>query len=218
MTQPPSLQKAVSQSLPAGTVLFLENEIGEHMYVIQSGKVQISRNLGGRETVLAVLPPGEFFGEMSLINNRPRSATATVIEDAQLLVIDHTTFASMIRGSTEIAVRMIKKLADRLAEANHQIELLLYQEPTHRIVRFLMGEASLQGTANALGTVIRAVPRDIAQRVGLDANEVYRVMDELVHARLLARTQTQDTFVIFGVGKLQDYLDYLDLRDNVQQG
>jgi CRP-like cAMP-binding protein len=62
---------------------------------------------------------------MSILNNRPRSATATCAEDARLLVVDARTFEAMIRGNAEIAIRMIQKLADRLAEANGQIERLL---------------------------------------------------------------------------------------------
>ena len=79
----------------------------------------------GREVHLATLPPGEFFGEMAIINKQPRSATATVIEEAQLLVLDARTFEAMIRGNAEIAIRMIKKLAARLAQANSQVEMLL---------------------------------------------------------------------------------------------
>src|SRR5947199_7360758 len=107
------------------------------MYVIQTGRVQLTRRVRGREAHLATLPPGEFFGEMAIVNNRPRSATATVIEDARALVIDRRTFDAMIRGNTEIAVRLIKKLANRLEQANQQIEILLVRDTNHRLVQLL---------------------------------------------------------------------------------
>src|SRR5690349_12046770 len=121
----------------AGTVLFREGDVGAEMYVIQSGEVEISRVVGDRRQSLAVLPPGEFFGEMAIVNDRPRSATATVRRRARLLVIDGHTFEAMLRGKTEIAVRMIKAMAGRLERANQQIELLLLKNSNHRVVQCL---------------------------------------------------------------------------------
>ncbi len=77
-----------AQQFTAGTVLFREGDHGDKMYVVQSGRVRLTRRLRGEPQLLAVLPPGEFFGEMAIVNNRLRSATAEVIEDAQLLVLD----------------------------------------------------------------------------------------------------------------------------------
>src|SRR4051794_37921737 len=91
-----------------GTELFREGEPGKEMFVIQSGKVTIAKRVRDVEKVLAVLGPGEFFGEMAIISNKPRNASASVAEDAKLLVIDPKTFEGMIRGNSEISVRMIK--------------------------------------------------------------------------------------------------------------
>ena len=95
------------------------------MYVVNRGKVSISARVGAVEKVLSTLGQGEFFGEMSILNGAPRSATATCVEDCLLLVVDARTFEAMVRASSEIAVRMIQKMAGRLAEADRQIENLL---------------------------------------------------------------------------------------------
>src|SRR5512140_2082174 len=120
-----------------GTVLFREGEPGKEMYVVQSGRVNVSKNAGDVEKILASLGPGEFLGEMSILNNKPRSATATCAEPSKVLVIDATPFEAMIRGNAEIAIRMIKKLADRLQEADDQIENLLFHDASSRVVHFL---------------------------------------------------------------------------------
>ena len=99
------------REIPRGTVLFREGDSGKEMYVVQSGQVAISKRVRDVEKVLAHLGPGEFFGEMAIISNTARTATATVASDARLLVIDPKTFEAMVRGNAEIAVRMIKKLA-----------------------------------------------------------------------------------------------------------
>ncbi len=99
---------------PKGTVLFREGEIGEKMYVIRAGRVRLSRGSPGGERTVAVLGPGEFFGEMGMIANLPRIATATAAEDVELLGVDSKTVETMIRENSEIAVRMIRTLVQRL--------------------------------------------------------------------------------------------------------
>src|SRR5512144_2673983 len=94
-----------------GEVLFREGESGEVMFVMQAGAVRISKAVGGEEKVLAVLGPGEFLGEMAILNGRPRTATATVVEPARCLLLDARTLEAMVSKNTEIAMRLIKKLA-----------------------------------------------------------------------------------------------------------
>src|SRR5512144_2302711 len=97
------LLERLGRRVPAGLVLFREGDPGREMYVVHSGRVELTRRMGDRDAHLAFVPPGEFFGEMAILNNRPRSATATVVEDAWLLVIDARTFEAMIRAKAEIA-------------------------------------------------------------------------------------------------------------------
>src|SRR5437660_11818400 len=126
-------------------VLFREGQPGTEMYVIQSGKVNITKTVRETAKILATLGAGEFFGEMSILNHKPRSAGAVVAEDAKLLVIDPKTFEAMLRGSAEIAVRLIKKLGERLQEADDQIENLLLRDPVSRVVHQLMQSAQRRG-------------------------------------------------------------------------
>jgi CRP/FNR family transcriptional regulator, cyclic AMP receptor protein len=197
----------------AGTVLFHEGDEGAEMYIIQTGKVRITRRVGGQEMELAVLPTGEFFGEMAIVNDRPRSATATVVEEALLLVIDSHTFEAMIRGSAEIAMRMIKKIADRLEQANRQIEMLLYREPNHRMVHFLREEAQQAGRPHAAGIAVRLNERQIADKVGLHLDEVRQVLGRLELAKLITRSPDGSAVVIAEVGKLQEFLDFLEMKE-----
>src|SRR5262252_2757853 len=161
----------------AGTVLFEEGQPGDYMYVVQSGEVEIRRQVGETERVLAVLSVGEFFGEMAILNGRPRSATAVVRLDARLLVIEGKTFEAMLRARPEIALRIIKALATRLESANQHVELLLLPTPNHRVVQCLrhMAEEQIQlaGSAHNHETAILVPKRveDIAARVGLPVHE-----------------------------------------------
>src|SRR5437667_8092950 len=128
-----------------GDVLFKEGDVGKEMYVIQAGKVNITKKVRDTEKILATLGAGEFLGEMAILNNKPRSAGAVMAEDGKLLVIDPKTFEAMIRGNVEIAVRLIKKLSDRLQEAAGQIENRLFADRNSRDGRHLLQLAPRRG-------------------------------------------------------------------------
>src|ERR1700733_4933201 len=129
----------------AGEVLFREGESGEEMFVIQSGTVQITKHASGEERPLATLGRGEFLGEMAILNGKPRTATAIVLEDARVLVIDAKTLETMISKNPEIALRLIKKLARRLDSADEMIQILLNPDPRARVMLGLKRHAETFG-------------------------------------------------------------------------
>lgn len=103
--------------LQAGETVYQEGEPGTMMYVIQSGAVELVREIEGRKISYGVLEKGDFFGEMSLLlESQPRTTHALVVEDADLVEINATLFDKMIRGNIEIAVRMMRKISLRLRE------------------------------------------------------------------------------------------------------
>jgi CRP-like cAMP-binding protein len=108
-----------------GQVLFREGEDGEDMYIIQSGRVAIKKRVKDGDTTLATLEKGDFFGEMAILERLPRSATAEVVEDGDLIVISSETFGDMIKANPEIAVRMLRKQSIRLRETNKQLEQVM---------------------------------------------------------------------------------------------
>lgn len=205
----------------AGAVLFREGDAGDVMYVVQSGEVEIRRVVGDVERVLAVLPAGEFFGEMALINDRPRSATAVVKRAARLLVIEPRTFEAMLRGRTEIAIRLIKTLAGRLERANQQIELLLLPSANHRVVQCLRRLAEEQlaaaGSATESAIYLPVSTDDIAVRVALPPREVEAILERLTSARLVIHARDAAIpgpgYVIPEVGRLLEFLEFLELKD-----
>ena len=101
--------------VPQNTRLFRQGEKGDAMYLIESGRVRISiRDDDEQEVILAELAQGDFFGEMSLIDGRQRSADAKVIEDAQLAILSRNAFLSFVRSNPDVALEMLSALTDRL--------------------------------------------------------------------------------------------------------
>jgi len=107
-----------------GDVIFKEGEQGSEMFVIQSGKVEIFKEINGEKVFSQVMEKGDFFGEMSLLESLPRTANAVMIEDGELIVINATIFDQMIRQNIEIAVRMLRKFSTRLRETMAKLEAL----------------------------------------------------------------------------------------------
>src|SRR3954451_25017367 len=110
---------------PACRILFREGERGSSMYVLRSGKVKISKIISDTEITLAVLGPGEFFGEMALLEGLPRSAGAVVVEEGLLIELEQGAFATLVRKNSEIALRLMRRLSSRLREADRHIHALM---------------------------------------------------------------------------------------------
>src|SRR5215470_14915338 len=116
---------ALRKRYPKDTVVFFENEEGDSFFMILEGRIKVTI-LGddGREIILSVLGPGDFFGEMALLDNEPRSATAIAVEDSELLSLHRTDFQGVTGDNIAIAHALVKILTARLRRANHQIQTL----------------------------------------------------------------------------------------------
>lgn len=206
-----SLIERFGRTATAGTVLFREGEPGKDMYVIQSGKVRLTRTIRGVEKTLADLPAGEFFGEMSIINEKPRTASAVVVEDAQLLVLDPRTFEAMIKANTEIAVRMIKKLAGRLDVANAQIENLLLGDANSRVVHALltMSHSAPRGDDGVIR--LSTSPEALAEHTSVDSKKTEEVLARLERSRLVIADGSG--YRVPDITKLAEFLEFLEMRE-----
>jgi CRP-like cAMP-binding protein len=194
-----------------GAVLFREGDLGKEMYVIQSGQVAISKHVRDVEKVLATLGPGEFFGEMALISNKPRTATATVAEAARCLVIDPKTFEAMVRGNAEIAIRMIKKLADRLQDADQQIENLLLRDVNSRVVHSLAHAAQTRGKSVPGGTKVEFTLGALSATLGITEGQLAAVLEKLTRARI--GVLEPDGIVVAEPKKLREFLEFLEMKE-----
>jgi CRP/FNR family transcriptional regulator, cyclic AMP receptor protein len=200
----------------AGEVLFREGESGEEMFVIQGGVVRITKRVGGEERPLATLGRGEFVGEMAILNEKPRTATATVVEDAKLLVIGAKTLEMMISKNSEIALRLIKKLARRLDSADELVQILLNPDPEARVMLGLKRHAEAFGEETSTGIKVHLSAHDLAQEVGTDIQHVDDVLARLTRLRIASEVQEGEAIVVADVGRLMEFLEFLDQPGKVE--
>ena len=204
-----SAAEIYGRDFPAGAVLFEEGDPGSRMYVIQSGEVRIVKRVGSREITLARLGPGEAFGEMALLEDQPRSATAVVEAPARILEIDEAAFADLVRRNGEIALRLLRRLSARLRDANRQIRNFLSADAMGRAVEVLK---ALSGAPDEDG--FRAIPSEIgpeglATRAGARPDAA-ALWERLRRARLVREVGGQAQLAPAEV--VESFLRYLDLR------
>jgi CRP/FNR family cyclic AMP-dependent transcriptional regulator len=142
------MQRFVRAYLP-GAVICREGEEGEEMYIIQKGKVRVSKRFAGKSNVISVLEKGDFFGEMAIVNRIKRTATVTAIDDVELLVFDREGLQNMIVRNVRIALTIIDKLCRRLQAAHLKIQHLVKKDTRGLIaihLRSLFQELDSSGT------------------------------------------------------------------------
>ncbi len=192
---------------PAGTVIFKENDQGAEVYLIRSGRIQIARTVGNNPRVLATLTEGDFFGEMALISDRPRSAQATAIEDSTVIVLSSENFFRLLRTDFDMSVRIMEQLTSRLADTDRRLEVLLFADATTRLVKMLESEEldtvplSLSQVSYELAIPLERI-RKITQK--LQAKGIIRVTDTAID--IVDRT------------KLDKLKNFLFLKEELGQG
>ncbi len=212
MSNSSPLFERFGKTIPKGTVLFREGDIGQEMFIIQSGRVKISKNVRNIEKTLSVIGKGEFFGEMAILNDKPRSATAEVVDDSEILVIDRNTFETMIKGNAEIALRIIKKLAQRLQEADNQIESLMIKDNTSRVANLLAKIAKDKGIDTVMGgVVIDTTSEDMASMLGMTRDQIEKIIDKIAKSRIIDRREGR--IIITNREQLTQFMKYLEMKD-----
>ena len=179
---------SIRKHYPKDTVIFFENEEGDFFFMILDGRIKVTI-LGddGREVILSLLGPGDFFGEMALLDNEPRSATAIAVEDSELLSLHRTDFQSVLADNKSITVGLIRVLTSRLRKANHQISTLALLDVYGRVARVIVDMAREEGRRLKDGRIAfrRATHQEIANRIGTTRETVTRMLKDLERQGLI---------------------------------
>ncbi len=140
-------------------VIFHENDNGTALFVILNGRVKVSLvRPDGKEAILAILTPGEFFGEMALLDNRPRSASVVVLEPTTVMILTRSDFMQMIEANPQIIHNMIIPLVTRLRKANKKIADLAFLDAIGRVSGVISQMAEESGEEVDEGIIIRNRP------------------------------------------------------------
>lgn len=180
------------------------------MYVIKSGRVQITKQIHDSDIVIEELSNGEFCGELAMLGESTRPVTAVVIEDASVIQVQNGQFEEMVKGNSDIALRMLKKLTQRLTRAQHRVSNLILRSNTARVVHQLKNEVAQKNGGNFNAST--PIPDDLADALAMEVGEVKRVLGELVRDEFISIDQ-QGNFQVLDPDSFDRYLRYLELRD-----
>ena len=168
------------KSYPKGSVILFEDDPGDSLFVVRDGRVKVVLiGEDGREVILGVLGVGEYFGELSLIDDRPRSAHVIAMEDSNLLVLRREDFRKRVESSPSVAWSLLTELSRRLRRADDKIGGLVLLDVPGRIARLLLDLAEETGT-NAIEKTL--THQTIAQMIGASRETVSRAMKDFQDA------------------------------------
>lgn len=166
------------RSFPKGRTIVSEGEPSQSMYILLAGRAKVQRSDSeGKEVILAVLGSGEFFGEMSLIDDSPRSASVITLEPCEFMAVSKDAFKAMLMQSPDVAMNVMRGLVRRLREADQKIETLALLDVYGRVARVLL---DFSETVGGERVVKNKLPRqEIAKMIGASREMVSRVMKGL---------------------------------------
>ncbi len=166
------------KAYPKNSTIIAAGDPTDAMYIVVSGRLKVvMSDKEGQEVILAILNQGEFFGEMGLIAQAPRSATVTTIEPCELLTITRADFTKCLQGNFDLTMNVIRGLVKRLREADKKIGSLALMDVYGRVARLLLEMAE---TIDGQKVITKKLTkRDIAKMIGASREMVSRVMKEL---------------------------------------
>jgi len=163
-------------------VIFVEEETGEYMYVVIAGKVKASKTSAtGKETILAIHQPGDFFGEMSLLDGKTSPATVSAIEDCKIAIISRADFQRLLMRNERVVSQIIQVLCSRLRSVWNQVQSLSYSNADSRIRAGVLQLARRHGINDARGILInlKITHDELAKMVGTSRETVTRTLTDL---------------------------------------
>jgi CRP/FNR family transcriptional regulator, cyclic AMP receptor protein len=172
------------RTLARGHVVFREGDAGDRLFVILDGKVKISRAApDGRENLLAVLGAAEMFGELSLFDPGPRTASATTLTTSTLASLDHDDLRPLLIERPGVAVQLLKALAQRLRRTNVAMADLVFTDVPGRVAKALLDLAAKFGVPEDDNTRVRhdLTQEELAQLVGASRETVNKALSEFAH-------------------------------------
>jgi len=210
---------AVPRSYQAGEVIFREGDRSDTCFIVRSGRVRITRtHPGGRRLTLAELGAGEMFGELSMFDGEGRSATVETLEDTSTLALLEGDIQRLMRSHPDIAVKMLKRLASRLRQANEKLARQSFQPVAGRVASTLLAQVEARRAHALAGTdtdsagdsggpgdiVIEATQADLAQLAGSSRESASRFLADLERAGVV--TTSRGKVVVHDAEALRRYI------------
>src|SRR5262245_55291511 len=169
---------AARRSLPRGSVIFVKGDQGTGLFGVLAGAVKISSlSAEGHELVIAIINPGEIFGEIALFDGRPRTADATAQTNCELLAVERCDFVPFLRSHPDAALKIIEMLCSRLRRITGRIEDAMFLNLQGRLAKTLLQLSAGKDTMTARRRIL-ITQRDIGQLIGMSRESTNKQLRE----------------------------------------
>jgi CRP/FNR family transcriptional regulator, cyclic AMP receptor protein len=176
---------ARTRRILSGTTLFVKGDPGNALYVVASGIVKITvASIDGPEAILNLLYTGEIFGEIALLDGKPRTADALAFTDCELIMIERRDFLSFVDGDPKVAMKLIELLCAKLRTAANDMEEVLFLDLAARLAR-LLTRLVKQNTASDKA-LLRTTQLEISQMLGASRESVNKQLQIWTKRKLIA--------------------------------
>ncbi len=174
-----------ARTFQAGEVIFSEFEPGDTFYLIQSGRVELVKIIGDVEKTLDILQPSEMFGEMAILENSPRSATAIALDVVKVLEFNHQNFEILMLGNPQIALKLLKMFSKRIYDQKRRFMILTLDDDQAKIADvFLMLDETQSGLDRSSDRrEFKTTVDDIAHWAGMSVNQARDIINHFVTQR-----------------------------------
>ncbi len=180
-----SMFNRFSKTFRKGEIIFCEYEPGDTFYLIQSGRVQIVRIMGDLEKNIDILNPTEVFGEMAILEEAPRSATAIALDEVKALEFNRENFEVLMMGNPQIAMKLLKLFIKRIYDQKRRFQILTLEDPEAKVadVFLMLAENQAIDTSSVDSIDFKTTVDDMSHWAGIPAGQCREVLNHFVAQR-----------------------------------
>lgn len=206
-----TLIKSNSLTFKKGETIFKEGDVGDVMYIIKSGRVEIVKNVNDEELVLATLDANSFFGEMALFGDKKRSATVRAVDNTQMISINKYILDAQLSRAPDWFVAIMRTLVIRLKDTNKRLKSRYYISLEYSLLKMILWVASVNGEKTEEGIVapLGKTVRDVQAILGVSKDEVLVKLKDFVFVKLLTYSADANEITILDVERLNKFLLFM---------
>ena len=198
-----------ARTFQAGEMIFSEFEPGDNFYLIQSGRVQLVKLIGDIEKTLDILQPSEMFGEMAILENSPRSATAIALDVVKVLEFNSQNFEILMLGNPQIALKLLRMFSKRIYDSKRRFMILTLDEPQAKIadVFLMLDESNSEMDKTTEKREFKTSVDDVAHWAGMTVNQTREILGHFTTQR---RIEMYPDKIV--VKNINDFLRFVNSR------
>ncbi|MDR2717833.1 MAG: Crp/Fnr family transcriptional regulator [Treponema sp.] len=198
-----------SRVFQPGEIIFSEYEPGDTFYLIQSGKVKLIQNTGENERTLDILQPSEMFGEMAILENLPRSATAMAVDEVTVIELNAQNFEILMLGNPQIALKLLRIFSKRIYDSKRRFMILTLRDPQAKVadVFLMLDETNTNIDKTTEKREFQTTAEDIAHWAGLSVNQTKEILSRFVNQN---RLEMHSTHIV--IKNINDFTRFVNAR------